>query len=74
MDGQQAMIWIQVGQAMVQMVISSVSQLKAMLAASGMSPAEQQAALDRVYALYEGRIAHEQAIVDAGDTRTDAGA
>ncbi|MEO8680388.1 MAG: hypothetical protein ABI665_15155 [Vicinamibacterales bacterium] len=66
LDPNQILVWAQVGAQMTQLVVAGIGSVQAMIAASGASAAEQQAALDRTHALYQAAIAHEQAIVDAG--------
>lgn len=64
MDPNKILVWVQAGGQMTSLVFASVEKLKAMLAASGATEAEQNAALDRTHALYQIAIAHEQAIID----------
>ncbi len=64
-NAQTVLVWLQAGGQMAKLVETTLDKVKDIAAAAGASAEEQDAALDRTHAILEGRIAREQAIVDA---------
>lgn len=67
MNANQILVWVQVGGKMAQVVATGIESVKAMIAASGQTDAEKNAALDRTLALYDEAIAHEQRLAAGGE-------
>ena len=65
---QRIIFWLQVGSTMLNLLDASVETIKEIFKAEGLSDEEMHAALDARHALYQQRIAREQARMQADDT------